>query len=51
MSNGSVMIILLIVGLTKRLHKKWSFPFRISSVNVTDPVGNCGVGHIYWRNP
>ena len=33
------------------LHKKWSFPLRISSVNVTKFTGNCGFGHIYWRNP
>ena len=33
------------------LHKKWSFPLRISSVNVTKPIGNCGFGHIDWRNP
>ena len=33
------------------LHKKWSFPLRISSVNVTKSAGNCGFGHIYWRNP
>ena len=32
------------------LHKKWSFPFRISSVNVTKSAGNCRSGHIYWRN-
>ena len=31
------------------LHKKWSFPLRIPSVNVTKSAGNCG--HIYWRNP
>ena len=29
------------------LHKKWSFPWRISSVDAT---GNCAFGHIYWRN-
>ena len=29
------------------IHKKWSFPLRISSVNVT--AGNCGFGDIYWR--
>ena len=29
------------------LHKKWSFPLRISSVNVTKSEGNCGFGHIY----
>ena len=33
------------------LHKKWSFPLRISSVNVTKSAGKCGFGHIYWRNP
>ena len=32
-------------------HKKWSFPLRIFSVNVTKSTGNCGFGHIYWRNP
>ena len=33
------------------LHKKWSFPMRISPVNVTKSAENCGFGHIYWRNP
>ena len=33
------------------LHKKWSFPLRTSSVNATKSAGNCGFGHIYWRNP
>ena len=32
--------------LLPTLPKKWSFPLRISSVNE-----NCGLGHIYWRNP
>ena len=32
------------------LHKKWSFPLRIFSVNVTKSEGNCEFGHIYWRN-
>ena len=31
--------------------KKWSFPLRISSVNVSKSTGNLGLGHIYWRNP
>ena len=31
--------------------KKWSFPLRISSVNVTKSAGNCGFGHIYWLSP
>ena len=31
------------------LHKKWSFPLRIHSVNVTKSAGNRGFGHIYWR--
>ena len=33
------------------LHKKWSFPLQISSVNVTKSAGNREFGHIYWRNP
>ena len=33
------------------LHKKWSFPLRMSSVNVTKSAVSCGFGHIYWRNP
>ena len=32
------------------LHKKRNLPLRISSVNVTKFAGNCGFGHIYWRN-
>ena len=31
--------------------KKWNFPLRISSVNVTKSAGNSGFGHIYWINP
>ena len=31
-------------------HIKWSFPLRISSVNVTKLAENCGVGHIYWSS-
>ena len=33
------------------LQKKWSFPSRISSVNVAKSAVFCGFGHIYWRNP
>ena len=29
------------------LHKKSSFPLRISSVNVTKSAVSCGFGHIY----
>ena len=32
---------------TDTLHKKLSFPLRISSVNVTKSAGNYGFGHIY----
>ena len=32
------------------LHKKWSFPLRISTVSVTKSAVFCGFGHIYWRN-
>ena len=33
------------------MHKKWSFPLSISSVNVTKSAVSCKFGHIYWRNP
>ena len=35
----------------KHCTKKWSFPLRISSVNVIISSISCGFGHIYWRNP
>ena len=31
--------------------KKWSFLLKISSLNVSKSAENCGIGHIYWRNP
>ena len=31
--------------------KKWNFPLRVSSVNVTKSTVFCGFGHIYWGNP
>ena len=37
-------------NLILSLHKKWSFPLRIYSVNVTKSVVSCGFDHIYWRN-
>ena len=33
------------------LHKKWSFPWRISSVNVTKSAGNCRFSRIYRKKP
>ena len=32
------------------LHRKWSFPLRIFSVNVTKSAGNYGFAHIHWKN-
>ena len=32
------------------LHKKWSFPLGIFSVNVTKYAVSCGFGHIYLGN-
>ena len=32
------------------LHKKWSFPLTISSVNVTKSAVFCRFVHIYWKN-
>ena len=40
------------IPVKSTLHKKWSFPLRISPVNVTKSAAlSCGFGHIYWRNP
>ena len=33
------------------LHKKRSFPLRISLVNLTKSAVSCGFRHIYYRNP
>ena len=33
------------------LHKKWSFPWRVSLVNVAKSAVFWGCGHIYWKNP
>ena len=33
------------------LHKKWSFPLRICSVNMAKFTFFYGYGHVYWRNP
>ena len=30
--------------------KKWSFPLRISAVNVTKSAGNCGLGYILLKS-
>ena len=32
------------------LDKKWGFPLRISSIDVTKSAVSCGFGHIYWKN-
>ena len=37
--------------IAQTLHKKFSFPLRISSVNVTKSATDCGLGHIYGRDP
>ena len=41
----------LFCGIKSNASQEWSFPLMISSVNVTKSLGNCGFGHIYWRNP
>ena len=41
-------LISMVLGQTVfTMHKKWSFPFRISWVNVTKSPVSCGFGHIY----
>ena len=38
---------ILLFLLDRSLHKKWSFPSGLSSVNVTESARNCRFGHIY----
>ena len=38
-----------LVEMAITLHKKWSFPLRVSSVNLTKSAGNCGLCYIYCR--
>ena len=33
------------INLLLKLYKIWSFPLRISSINVTKSAENCGFGH------
>ena len=35
----------------QRALQKNYFPLRTSPANMTKSAGNCGFGHIYWRNP
>ena len=54
--NISKPLMKLLVTLFDKLFalhytKNEYFALRISSVNVTESPGNCGFGHIYWRNP
>ena len=44
--DSSLLQIVSGIILRRVLHKKWSFPLRISSENVTKSTGS-----IYWRNP
>ena len=30
---------------------KWLVVFKIENSNLTKSAGNCGFGHIHWRNP
>ena len=41
-------LVLLCIECT--LHKKWTFPLKISLVNVIKSAFSCGFGLIYWRN-
>ena len=45
-----LVMLVRVKSLLRSLHKKWSFPFRVSAVNVTKSAVFCKLGHIYWRN-
>ena len=51
----SIVLLTLTCNIIKRslynaLHKKWRFPLRNFSINVTKSAVFCVFGHIYWRN-
>ena len=51
----AMYLILLLFFFSQRrcsnsLHRIWSFPLKISSVNVAKSTGNCRFCHIYERN-
>ena len=50
-SAGNLFNKLAGLAILVLLHKKWSFPFRTSWVNVTKSAVSGGLGHIYRRNP
>ena len=35
----------------QKLHKRWSFSLKISSLILTTSAENCGFGPIYLKNP
>ena len=40
-----------LISVINHCTKKWSFPLRIPSVNMTKSTVSGESGHIYWRNP
>ena len=47
----SLKFSLVLLFMKHTLRKKWRFPLRISSVNVTKPAVSSRFAHIYRRNP
>ena len=48
-NNGNDISV--IVFRLPSLHKKWSFPLRISSLNVIKSRGTCGFGEVDRQQP
>ena len=49
--NDKIFLDLFFPRIYLSLHKKWSFPLRISTINVTKLADSYGFAHIYWKNP
>ena len=47
--SGSFMEFFRIVSSS--LHRKWSFPLSVFSVNVTKSIASCGFSHIHGKEP
>ena len=45
-----IIFLIYVKKPVQTLHQKWSFPLRISLINVAKSAGNSGFGHIYRRS-
>ena len=49
-ANEQILSAFNLIQKQPSLHKKWSFPLRIYSVNVTKSTGNCVFSHLLKKS-